>query len=139
MTRIYKILPEVDEDFHPAMGFVMFIMSIIMMTSFFNYRSLMQSLVMIYCSYLVLTFKEHIKQYIYKKTSTFKPVLTPYSNRPYVSNNSSHHNDDSDKDLDMKSDSTKNSEESEELDDSNDQWGNNLRKRNSNPFSSDTI
>ena len=84
MARIYKILPDVDDDFHPALGFVMFIMAIIMLTSLFSYRSLIQALAMIYTSYVGLTFKRNIKNYIKHRQFTFKPVLSPYSKRPVI-------------------------------------------------------
>ena len=147
MARIYKILPHVDDDFHPALGFVMFIMAIIMLTSLFSYRSLIQALVMIYTSYLALTFKIHIRRYFTQKmNNTLTPVMAPYNKRSVIeeSDNDGYEEDsDHEKDeLDVKCDSPENSlnkSDSEELDDSHNPWSTNIRKRNSNPFSHDTI
>jgi hypothetical protein len=128
MSRVYKILPDIDDDFHPALGFVMFIMAIIMITSFFSYRSLIQALAMIYTSYVGLTFKRKIQNYLNTKKSTFRPVMAPYSNSPSIQDSddegyeedSDHENDN----LDVKCDSPpKNSDELDE------QWIDNLRKR----------
>ena len=117
MTRIYKILPDIDDDFHPALGFVMFIMAIIMITSLFSYRSLIQALVMIYTSYLALTFKNHIRRYFTNKMkTTFKPVMAPFKAKPNINEDDDENDDEYDEgyeedsdhennDLDVKSDS----------------------------------
>ena len=138
MARIYKILPDIDDDFHPALGFVMFIMAIIMITSLFSYRSLIQALAMIYTSYVGLTFKRKIQNYVNTKNSTFRPVMAPYSKRQVIEESDDEgYEEDSDHekdDLDIKCDSPpKNSNELDEP------WLDNLRKRNSNPFNRDTI
>ena len=78
MSRVYKILPDIDDDFHPALGFVMFIMALIMITSLFSYRSLIQALAMIYTSYVGLTFKRKIQNYLNTKKDTFRPSMAPY-------------------------------------------------------------
>ena len=146
MARIYKILPDVDDDFHPALGFVMFIMAIIMLTSLFSYRSLIQALAMIYTSYLALTFKNHIRRHFTRKmNTTFKPVMAPYSKIPSVVDSDDGYEEDSDHEkdeLDVKCDSPQNNSnksDSEELDDSHNPWSTEIRKRNTNPFSHDTI
>lgn len=145
MARIYKILPDVDDDFHPALGFVMFIMAIIMLTSLFSYRSLIQALAMIYTTYIGLTFKQNIKNYVKHRQFTFTPVMAPYSKIPSVVDSDDGYEEDSDHEkdnLDVKCDSPQNSSnksDSEELDDSHNPWSTNIRKRNTNPFSHDTI
>ena len=127
MSRVYKILPDIDDDFHPALGFVMFIMAIIMITSLFSYRSLIQALAMIYTSYVGLTFKRKIQNYLNTKKYTFRPIMAPYSNRPSIQDSDDEcYEEDSDheKELDVKCDSPpKNSDELDE------QWIDNLRKR----------
>ena len=138
MSRVYKILPDIDDDFHSALGFVMFIMAIIMITSLFSYRSLIQALVMIYTSYVGLTFKRKIQNYINTKKSTFRSVMDPVNSKTTLSDDEGYDEDsDHDKDcdhhdkdeLDVKCDSPP--KNSEKLDD---QLNNNLRKRSSNPF-----
>ena len=137
MARIYKILPDIDDDFHPALGFVMFIMAIIMITSLFNYRSLIQALAMIYTSYVGLTFKRNIQNYI----KNYNPVMAPYSKRPIIEiSDDEGYEEDSDEEkdeLDVKSDSPP--KNLEELDETNDNWNNNLRKRTLISFNKDTI
>lgn len=88
MTRVFKILPTVDDDFHPMLGLIMFIMAVTTITSFFSYRSLVQALLMIYASYIILTFKTRVKNYISKKFNSFNPVLAPYSKKPSVNTSS---------------------------------------------------
>lgn len=143
MSRVYKILPDIDDDFHSALGFVMFIMAIIMITSLFSYRSLIQALVMIYTSYVGLTFKRKIQNYINTKKSTFRSVMDPVNSKTTLSDDEGYEEDsDHDKDcdhhdkdeLDVKCDSPP--KNSEKLDD---QLNNNLRKRSSNPFQYTTI
>ena len=126
MSRVYKILPNVDDDFHPALGFVMFIMAIIMITSLFNYRSLIQALVMIYTSYIGLTYKKNIQKYISRNSPRFTPVMAPYSKRPTIQTTANEgYEEDSENeknDLDVKCDSPpSHSEDSEELDET---WNN---------------
>lgn len=140
MTRMYKILPDIDDDFHPSLGFVMFIMAIIMITSLFSYRSLLQTLVMIYVSYLALTFKNPILNYI---GTTFKSVSVPFNTKSSVSDDECYEEGDEDSDkkdsdnediyitpINLDNDSDEHNESSKKS---------SLRKRTTNPFSHDTI
>ena len=100
MARVFKILPTVDDDFHPMLGLIMFIMAITMLTSFFSYRSLVQALLMIYTSYIILTFKRYVSKFIYQRLNGFNPILAPYSKKPVVresSDDDGYDEDDEDK------------------------------------------
>ena len=88
MARVFKILPTVDDDFHPMLGLIMFIMAITIITSFFSYRSLAQALLMIYTSYIILTFKRHVSKFIYQRLNGFNPILAPYSKKPVINESS---------------------------------------------------
>jgi hypothetical protein len=82
----------------------MFIMSIIMVTSLFTYRSLVQAVIMIYTSYIILTYKNIVKKYIFKRINSFRPVLTHYSKNL----DEGYEEDVEDKDIPMKNDEISN-------------------------------
>lgn len=130
MTRMYKILPDIDDDFHPSLGFVMFIMAIIMITSLFSYRSLLQTLAMIYISYLALTFKNPILNYF---GTTFNSVIVPFNAKASLSDDEC--DNESDDESDDEGICMKNPVNLDDSGENNDLWEkSSLRKRTTNPF-----
>lgn len=96
MARVFKILPDVDDDFHSILGLIMFIMAIIMVTSLFTYRSLVQAVIMIYTSYIILTYKNLVNKYIFGKLNSFRPVLAPHNNKPSINDSDDGYDEDDD-------------------------------------------
>ena len=103
MARMFKVLPEMDDDFQRPLGFTMVLLFISMCMSMFDYRSLLRTVLIIYGVYICLTFKQSIYAYIRKQIKTFRPVMAPYQSGSDVGDDDDDdegYDEDDDKDLD---------------------------------------
>jgi len=101
MARMFKVLPEMDDDFQRPLGFTMVLLFISMCMSMFDYRSLLRTVLIIYGVYICLTFKQSIYAYIRKQIKTFRPVMAPYQSGSDIGDDDDEgYDEDDDKDLD---------------------------------------
>ena len=78
MTRMFKVLPEIDTEFQRPFYYVLILMAIQMVISLFSYRSLLRTVVFIYSTYACMLHKDKVRKFIKKQMKMFKPVLAPY-------------------------------------------------------------
>ena len=109
MARMFKVLPEVDDDFQRPLGLTMTLLFISMCMSMFDYRSLLRTVVIIYGVYICLMFKENIYTYCRKQMKTFRPVMAPYQSGSDIGDDEGYEEDD-DKDDDAGDEKTSSSD-----------------------------
>jgi hypothetical protein len=76
--RVFKNFPDMDMDFQAPYGFIMAVLLFQMLISFFNYRSLLTSIIILYSTYITMLYRKNIRKYIRKKMASFRPVMAPY-------------------------------------------------------------
>ena len=73
--RVFKNFP--DMDFQAPYGFIMAVLLFQMLISFFNYRSLLTSIIILYSTYITMLYSKEIRKYIRKKMEEFRRVTPP--------------------------------------------------------------
>jgi hypothetical protein len=81
MTRVFNVVSNMDLDtnFKEFYTTLMGMLLLLMFISFFSYRSLLTSVILLYSACITKAYSKEIKKYVSKMCKDFKPVLTPYS------------------------------------------------------------
>ena len=80
MTRVFNVVSSMDLDnnfvefFTTLMGMLL----VLMILSFFNYRSLLTTVIIIYSACITKAYSKEIKTYVKKRMKELRPILAPY-------------------------------------------------------------
>ena len=72
--RVFKNFPDMDVDFQAPYAVIMSLLLFQMMVSFFSYRSLLTSIIVLYSTYITMLYKENIKKYVRNKMNIFNEL-----------------------------------------------------------------
>ena len=81
MTRVFNVVSsmDLDKDFLEFLTTLMGMLLLLMILSFFSYRSLLTTVIIIYSACITKAYSKEIKTYVNKKMKELRPILAPYS------------------------------------------------------------